>query len=173
MAGRRTLAALGLSTGRCREWLTPSEDVGAGVGGGQADGGGADDAGVEQGDGEEVSGERRDVLAEPGGHACGIGEASELGTPGEGRRREAEHGRGAEDHDPDPDPQVDPLVVDEPWRDPLVDHIGLLEKSCQGATVVPTIPMMSSMTVETWAPWGNPGTTKLWTICPTGGWTIK
>ena len=65
-----------------------AEDVGAGIGGGQANGGGTDDAGVEQ--------------------------VAELGTSGEGRGREAEHGRGAEDHDPDPDPQVDPLVVDEP-----------------------------------------------------------
>ena len=54
---------------------------------------------------------------------------------------------------------VGALVADEPGRDPLVDDVGLLEEQLPGATVVPTIAMMSSTAVE-FAPPCMPGTTK-------------
>jgi hypothetical protein len=48
--------------------------------------------------------------------------------PHERRRREDHHRRGAHDHYHDPDPQIHLLVGHEPGRDPLVDHIRLLEE---------------------------------------------
>ncbi len=47
------------------------------------------------------------------------------------------------------------------------------KNSCQGATVVPTIPMTSSITVEIWpVPPGMFGTAESRAICETCGWTM-
>ncbi len=48
------------------------------------------------------------------------------------------------------------------------------KNSCQGATVVPTIPMISSITVDSSpAPPGMFGTTKSWANCEVFGWARK
>ena len=46
------------------------------------------------------------------------------------------------------------------------------KNSCHGATVVPTIAMISSTEVELAPPW-IPGTKKSWAIGPTRGWAMK
>ena len=43
------------------------------------------------------------------------------------------------------------------------------KNSCQGATVVPTIAIISSTAVELAPPW-TLGRNVLWAICPTLGW---
>ena len=84
----------------------------------------------------------RDAVSQPGG----VGEVPRGRGPGEGGGGSA-HQRGRADHDDhDADPQVDLLVADEPRRDPLVNHVGLLEEQLPARTVVPTMPMISSMT---------------------------
>ena len=62
-----------------------------------------------------------------GDPAC-VGEVPGERGVGEGRRREAHDRHAADDHQGDSDDQVDTLVVDPPWRDALVDDVGLLEE---------------------------------------------
>src|SRR6202043_2162949 len=52
--------------------------------------------------------------------------------PGEGGGGRADPGRRPEDYYYDADPQVGLLVAHEPRRDPLVDHVGLLEEQLPG-----------------------------------------
>ena len=46
------------------------------------------------------------------------------------------------------------------------------KKSCHGATVVPTMAITRSITVDSGALCGKPGTTKFLATSPIGGWTI-
>ena len=54
---------------------------------------------------------------------------------------------------------------DEAGRDAFVDLIALLEDNCHGATVVPTMPVMSSMMSDS-VPSGMPESTKSRAFAP-------
>src|SRR5918912_2429463 len=69
-----------------------------------------------------------DIAAQTCGDPSSIGELPELWMPGECSISEGHHRAGPDDHDDDPDPQVNFLVTDKTWGDPLVDDVGLLEK---------------------------------------------
>ena len=71
-----------------------------------------------------------------------------------------------------PDPGVSPLVGHPAGGEPLVDNVELLEDDCQGATVVPTMAMMSSRALE-FNPPLTCGTRASRTMGPRVGWLVE
>src|SRR5665647_2131825 len=133
-AGEDGVEGLGLR-GPTVQGVAQAQDVTERVGGGQPDGCGADDRGVDQGDREQHPSPVPGVGSQAFGHTQRVGVVAFPCGTGKRRCGEGHHRCGTNYHEDDAEPQVDPLVADEPWGDPLVDDVGLLEEQlprCDG-----------------------------------------
>jgi len=84
------------------------------------------------------------------GHGVGVGDHERAGP---------------DDHHDRAEESVGAFVADEPGGDALVDDVGLLEEQLPGATVVPTMAMMTRIASDLTPPW-MPGTSICRTVAP-------
>ena len=112
--------------------VTHPERVAERVGGRQRHRLGADDRGAEQDDGEEHGSRSADRAGETARDAVGVLEVAVMRCSVEGEGGRDHQGRGADDDEDRADDRVGALVVDPARRDPLVDHVRLLEEELPG-----------------------------------------